>query len=95
MNTTTLRYNPDSDSLISQWARIATVGTRSFTGRRFPADRLKAFATRFQPSRESWTQRIAGVGLTLGAYAGAVIAARGLSTLDVSQLMHALHLSGV
>jgi hypothetical protein len=84
-----------SDRLLAKGARIEPVSNGSFTGSRFSADRLKAFATRFSPSTESWTQRAGGIAVTLGAYAGAAAAAYGLSTLNVMQILHALHLNGV
>jgi hypothetical protein len=84
-----------SDRLLAKGARIAPVSNGSFAGSRYPADRLKAFATRFSPSNESWTQRIGGIAVTLGAYAGVAAAAYGLSTLNVIQILHTLHLNGV
>jgi len=93
MNTA-LRFN-SSETLISQWARVAPVSASSFTGRSFPSDRLKAFASRFSPSKESWLDRVAGIGATLAAYAGIAFAAQGLTTLHVAQIVHALHLNGV
>jgi hypothetical protein len=82
MNTATTFF--PTDRLLAKGARIAPVSNGSFAGSRFSADRLKAFATRFSPSNESWTQRFGGIALTLGAYAGVAAAAYGL-----------LHLNGV
>ena len=62
---------------------------------RFPSDRLKAFGSRFQPSQDSWSQRLADVGLTIALYVAVAAAASSLSTLDIARLLAALHLNGV
>jgi hypothetical protein len=90
-----LRLSPVTDRLISQWANVAPVGAASFVRRGFSSERLKAFRSRFSPSRESLTQRIANVALTMGAYAGVAVAFRAVSTTNVLPLLQALHLHGV
>jgi hypothetical protein len=93
MNTAMTFY--PADRPLAKGARVAAVSNGSFTASRFSADRLKAFATRFSPSNDSWMERAGGVALTLGAYVGVAAAAYGLSTVNVIQVLHALHLNGV
>jgi hypothetical protein len=90
-----IRFSPETDTVISQWANVAPVGTGSFIGRGFSSERLKAFQSRFNPSRESLGQRISNVALTLGAYVGIAAAFRAMSTANVLPLLQALHLHGV
>jgi len=71
-------YYPATDRLLAKGARIAPAATTSFIGPRFSSDRLKAFATRFSPSNETWLQQASGIALTLGAYAGIAALAYGL-----------------
>jgi hypothetical protein len=90
-----LRFSPGTDTVISQWAKVVPVGTGSFVRRGFASERLKAFRSRFSPSRESLTQRISNVALTIGAYAGIAVAFRAISTTNVLPLLQAFHLHGV
>jgi hypothetical protein len=71
------------------------MGMAAFTARRPSGDRLRAFASRFVPASETTGQRLSGVAVTAGVYAGLALVAYELASLNLVALFHALHLNGV
>jgi hypothetical protein len=90
-----LRLSPAPDTAIAQWARIASTGTPATSGRGFTNDRLRAFATRFSPSRQSLLEKVSGPAITAAIYAGIAALAWELGTANLTPLFAALHLNGV
>ncbi len=90
----TLRFTTGTDTLVPNRSNVATVDSGSFIGK-FSSDRLKAFQTRFNPSNESIAQKLSNYAVTAGLYAAIAAAAIGLSTANVTPLLHVLHLNGV
>jgi hypothetical protein len=91
----TLRLRPCPDTAVPNWARVARVETAAFTGREIAGDRLRAFTSRFAPSRETGAEKASGIAITAGIYAGIVALAWQLSSVNLVSLFHALHLNGV
>jgi S-adenosylmethionine synthetase len=89
------RLSPARDTVVSNWGRIAPVGTAAFTGRHPSVDRLRAFASRFVPAKETTGQKLSGVAVTAGVYAAVAAVAYELASLNLAGLFHALHLNGV
>ena len=90
-----LRLNLSQDTLVGKGARVASVQPSTFAGHGFTSERLKAFASRFAPSKETLVQKVSGIGLTAALYVGIATLALELSTANVLPLFHAFHLNGV
>jgi hypothetical protein len=91
----TLRLRPCPDTAVPNWARVARVETAAFTGREIAGDRLRAFASRFAPSKETSAEKVSSLAITAGIYAGVLAVAWELSSVNLLALLHALHLNGV
>jgi hypothetical protein len=89
-----LRANFGTDAVVRSWPAVAPIEPGTFA-RGFSSDRLKAFKTRFVPSRESLAQRLSSFAMTAGLYAAIAVVARELSTANLTPILHALHLNGV
>jgi hypothetical protein len=88
-----LYYHIGTDPFFRR-SQVATVDSGAFGGR-FSNDRLKAFRTRFTPSSETFGRQLSNYAVTAGIYAAIAAAAVGLSTADITPLLHVLHLNGV
>ena len=78
----------------AQMARVLPLPAASFAGRRFPQERLAAFASRFRPPAQTWPDRLVGLGATAGLYLAAYATVYGISHIDVLQVLRAFGVPG-